>query len=80
MEEQILFATDKIKNSGNNPSELLTEFAELYKIAKERNEKYCSKCEEWRKMKLPINCLAKPDYCIRNINYSIFIIWYEDLR
>ena len=76
----ILKATERLKNSDEEPIKLLAELKNIYEKAKERNSQLCSKCEEWIKLDLPLGCICKPDYCVRNSEDLILIIWYEELR
>ncbi|MHA3045534.1 hypothetical protein JSO61_009450 [Riemerella anatipestifer] len=79
MENEIIIAIEKLKSQSEN-CKLLEDYESLYIKAKLRNSQYCKKCEEWIKQDLPVDCLCRPEYCIRNENDTIFTIWYEELN
>ena len=79
MEDEIILAIAKLKSQSEN-CKLLEDFKSLYNIAKLRNRNYCKKCEELIELDLPVDCLCRPDYCIRNENDTIFTILYEELK
>lgn len=80
MEGEILIAIDLLKNSGESNYDLLKRFDQLYNKVKIRNSTYCQICEEWLVLEMPVDCLCKPIYCIRNENDTDFIMLYEQLN
>jgi len=77
---KIKFAIEELKQVNEQNLKLLEKFENLYFEAIKRNNEYCDKCKDWLKLPLPVDCLCKPDYCIRNESDSDFINLYEQLQ
>lgn len=58
----------------------LKKYKEAYNISKVNYSKICEKCEEWKRLNLPIDCLCKPNYCVKNETDFWIIKLYEDLK
>lgn len=61
-------------------TEYLEKFKEAYNNSKVNYSKICEKCEECKKLNLPIDCLCKPDYCVKNETDFWIIKLYDDLK
>lgn len=78
--KEIEIAIREFEKINDHNLKMLEKFENLYFETIERNSEYCDKCKDWMKLELPVDCLCKPDYCIRNQIDSDFIRLYEQLQ
>lgn len=55
------------------------KFRDFYLESLHGRNKICEKCEEWKNLGLPYDCLSKPIYCVKNENDLLVIKKYEEL-
>jgi len=57
----------------------LLKYSDLFKVVSSINNKLCKRCIQLEREGFPIDCISKPNYCIKVPEYSIFIKFYEEL-
>jgi|GEM_PF-3957187 len=79
-QKEIIKALEIILDKEDYKTEYLETYKGAYELSKENYSKICEKCEEWKKLNLPNDCLCKPDYCVKNETDFWIIKLYDDLK
>ena len=79
-QEVIINELEIILDKEDYKTEYLEKYKKAYNISKENYSKVCEKCEEWKRLNLPIDCLCKPNYCVKYETDFWIIKLYDDLK
>ena len=79
-QENIISELKIILDAEDYNIEYLEKYKEAYENSNENYSKICLKCEEWRKLDLPSDCLCKPDYCVKYETDFWIKKLYDDLK
>lgn len=55
----------------------VSQYEKIYLECRANYSKLCEKCIAWKKLDLPIDCICKPDYCLKKEDDYKIITLYE---